>query len=241
MGSGPKGLRLGPRGFRTEGCWAHLIDRFGDLIPRYPGFDRVRPARVLSPSRLDSAQTDVERSFALAQAYTVTVKHYYRSSRVFDDVSVASIEKAQQYSTLLNAQVIMLKAKIAPIAWCAFSCEFWRNTARGHHNPPVRWIYAKKRLADREEWFFEFAQRYIGGRTIVAKSHKKLVARHRKMYRALLSLGDSTTVSEEEVLRVVNEHCSQRSYDRLVKQATEEVEEIEYDMERALKRGDFLW
>ncbi|KKN46445.1 hypothetical protein LCGC14_0672850 [marine sediment metagenome] len=241
MGSGPRGLRLGPRGFRTEGCWAHLIDRFGDLIPKYPGFDRVRPARIPSPPKLDPLWGERIRAFTLASAYTTTVKHYYGVSRVFDGVLVTTIQDTKHFTTLVRAAETIFDEKIAPISWCAFSCEMHINSKVGQHVPPVGTIYAKKRLKNHLDWFAQFAQRYTGGKTIVAKSHKKLVAQHRTMYRLLLSLGDSTTVSKEEVLRVVNACCSQRSYDRLVKQAEEEVEEIEYDMERALKRGDFLW
>lgn len=211
------------------------------MISPYPSFERVRPARVPPPPRLDPDQTEAERALALANAYTSSVKHYYKVSRALEGHTVETLKETKYHALLVNVQSIFIDEKIAPSAWCAFSCEAWIHSSCGSRIPPVRWVYAKKRLSERLDWFFSFAQRYLGGKTIVSPAHKELVARHRKMYRALLALGDSLEVSEESVVIVVNEHLPRRMYDRLVREAGEQVEEIEYDMGRELQRGTFLW
>ena len=131
--------------------------------------------------------------------------------------------------------------RIAPLAWCAFSADVWRERppAPGVPRiPSVPWVCSERRVRDRGDWFREESGRYAGGQARTPDALRRLLARYEDMRRALLSLRDP---DEAAVEHVVQAHLPAGRYDGLMATARAAVARDAELIRTAMARGECLW
>jgi hypothetical protein len=252
---GALGASLGS--VRTE-----VSPAFGSVrdLPPYPGASVVRAAIVPPPPRLHP-DDGWERHLALmARAYEGACCHRWpleqraktrkrgpakgqtyllRPTGMLGQPTSAKWDSFRD--VLREAADLLITLDVAPHAWASFSAMRWKGmsehkngerTGKVAHWPPVAWLWSPTRIAQdaQSEAVAECAE---GGRAVYGPAHKELLARYAQAHRAASLRGASAQVSGETMTR--------DEYDRLVAIARKEAQEIQDDLRRRARAGEWLW
>lgn len=202
--------------------WAEVVDRFGHLVPPFPG-DAAGfvSAKVPWPPRLDD-YPEREWPLRLVRSYRSAISEWFgpcehkppewcrarfcwvKRELDPDDVGDAFIAK------LMAAARAMREAKIAPIAWAAFSCEQqqgWAPKGRKMCRPSIAWVYSPNRLESRAEWFGGGCERHHGGTRVMCPLHKDVIERHYRLQGKLAVAGPGAPELTEELVKRAVDIC----------------------------------
>jgi hypothetical protein len=229
--------RVAGRARPEEYAWPRLLRQFASLIPPYPGPELVRPPTVPPPPKLDPSAPLPERLRAVASAYSGAVSKRYKRQHAL--VRRGADPLASKYVfELTEAAEALGERGIAPAAWCAFSVDVWTAAPQGRNLPPVGWVLSEKRIAEREDWFWNESIRYAGGQLCVGEPHRELLRLWSRMRADLLC---HTSLDETAVRRLVHRHFPPGRYDVLLDRAQCDARDAQATLDRMVREGRFLW
>lgn len=199
-----------------------------------PPWALVGVAAVPNPPTLDTSMTDRERAIRLADAYRGAVRARLRLDAFA--FKRGDVTRSKHYPTLVEAAAFMLAHELAPAAWCAWSCDVWRQYAGGRKPPPIPWVFGAKRLAERRGWFEAEEGAYTGGRVSYGPEQSRLVQRY---LAARLEIDRAGAFASPE--GVFAKWFPGDAYERAVERARVEVERASTSLRRDADMGVFLW
>lgn len=231
-----EGLRIVGEARGALRGWPDVLREYGAIIPPYPDAKVITPVRTPPMPKLSVHATPEQNARMVALSFRGVVHRFYRitlhSFRFGMDLRTMPTGV-----TLFQAAAALLQRDIAPAAWCAFSCDAWRD--QGHHKPPTTiWTLSKVRIEERLEWFHTQRQRWEGGKLYVSTAHHQLLSMHVAMQHDLLRVPELTRAV---VRAVVRRHFPYGVWGELVQQAETAANDAAEMFKAAVPRGDFVW
>ena len=235
---------------------------FGALpgLPPYPGASVVRAATVPPPPKLHPDDGWERHLALLARAYEGACLHRWPVEQRAR-TRQRGAAKGQTYmlrptgmlghptsakwdafrDVCREASDLLMALDVSPHAWASFSAQRWKGmqehrdgerTGKVAKWPPVAWLWSPKRLAEdgSSQAVAECAE---GGRVVYGQIHKQLLARYAELHRAA-SLGTPIAQALADTMPIAE-------YDRLVLEARREAQEIQDDLRRRARAGEWLW
>ena len=252
------GIRIGGAAHAAPEWWGSVLAAHSALLPAYPGAAVVPAARVPAPPQVVDGKLPAQAAQLVRAYHAAIARHYSRGRGTAVSSDPLTLIGTEHYSTLLNAIPTMIEYKAAPDAWVEFSFWFWAKhvqnykgktwdatpskikTPRAGMPPPLKWVYSPKRLIERNDYFAWAESRTKGGRVLCSPAQRTLLRRY-SMLRQTLWDGSGAIPTAAVVTAAVEIHLPRALYTRLVREAAEYAEEAEHDMQKALKRGDYIW
>jgi len=225
------------------------------MYPNVPPWPHIQPARVPAPPALREDMDPSEMVDLLAATYTSGVEHRYgRTGRgKAKQCWVFRGKRRPQpgdeaFMNLLEAAEKLREHNVPPAVWVSFSLDVWdhdqgaagQGRRRKINWPAPGWLYAVPRIAKRQGWsrHSDAAARVSGARQIITPAVKEIVHRHARMRATLMERRPTT---QEQVDAIVNLAFPDGLYDRLMVQAEQEVAELQREMRRRARKGEWLW
>lgn len=250
-------IKLGGNRHSPIRIWAEIEDRFGDLLPPYPGASNIKVAKLPAPPLVSRAHAEPRAAAFIALWYRSAIDHTYGNCRVFNSVEQRAVLATPHYPALINAIPLLLEHHIAPGSWTAFSATVWqryavegrgaawdsipskRRAPKRGMPPPPKWVFSLKRLEERTDWFAWHEARFRGGRLHVTEAHKALIACFEELKLALLTLEKEPT--RLRVQDLVLQYLPPARYQRLKDKAEDEAEWQQTEWNDQVKKGVWLW
>lgn len=233
-------------------AWPRIVERFRAHIPPEPTPAVIPPPTIPAPALLAETDDDAARSSVLALAYigVMETRTGYRLRTVRADLLQGSAAGARKRVALLDFADALLEARVAPVAWCAFSFDAWRDPLvcfpKASTMPSLAWTYSVSRFAQRRRWFEEKLASYMTPVVDLPLELVELYRDWRAMQRELLYQDASDAlVTVEDVRRVVEGHFPAAPHpmsfaERVV--AVRRCAEIRQAViTQRIQRGECLW
>ena len=214
-----------------------LKQRWMALAPKYPSI-AVPLTTIPAPPLLPVDATDREMVAALVAAYRTACGNRYGKkcwTLAKFDVNSAKDRNTDQYRRLLDAARVMKEQEIRPISWAAWCCDVWKVYGSKTAFPPLRWLFDTKRLVERANWF-RAEEPCNGGRVIWSPARQALHRAWDEMDQAL-----RWCWTEADAKACIDFHCSEAKWERLCEAARARGEEDLELVNRAIRRGEFVW
>ena len=252
------GQRLAGDAHTDSLWWPRLITAYPGVIPPYPGVDVIEPAFLPQPPQLNPKHVEPQHALRIAVGYRCAVEHAYGQCFLFRNATQLTLLADKHFPALVEAVPKMLEYKLAPAAWTAFSIEVWRRyvvqgrdrswdstpserRTRKDSPPPVKWVFAGKRLEERTDWFAFVESKFRGGRMVISPAHHELLRRHNAMRADLFELCKSEPALLETVQAIVKKHYPDTTVKRLTAKAEEDTLVQQDQWTKDLARGKWLW
>lgn len=264
-------MRLGTRiggTAKATGLWTLVLLKYDD-VPGFPGESGVMAYGLACPTLtptlrllwrvphkpaaplLDAANSTRQNLHLTARAYRNTmIAHVGRCSH-FHGVSAQNVLADPSHADVLPAVSVLLRDRIAPHAWSAFSLEVWTKYVRARNSnlplaPPPKWVFSLKRLEERLEWFGWFENFSAGKEAEICDEHKTLANAYVHMRRKIVRLGHDQLIAHFEDAgprRKVRE-CATHYYQVLHKlspRIADTYKQQEKRWEESMKQGAWIW
>lgn len=239
--------------------WSEVLTRFGELLPPYPGVEAVPVARLPEPPRLAKDWTRPFAAVRVVLGYRCAVGHEYGSCRAFSEVDPKhprTVLGSKHYPVIEGSIDTMVEYQVSPVSWTSFSIFVWRKYVVGGAGaawdsipsqrraparsmpPPPGWVFSAKRLRERTDWFAWHEERFVGGRLILTKAHKSLIAAYGAMRTDLVQV---KVLDEAAVRAVVHHRMPKKWRTAMIAEATEKAEFHQARLNRAAKNGEWIW
>lgn len=236
-------------------------DEYEDLLPPYPGAPVLTPTHIPHPPVILSTTPKVDSIRFIARSYRNALDATFGDSGGILKEAMRGDKMAvlqSKHSHALVAALPMLIAyKIAPASWTAFSAMVWqkyviegrgvtawnvipsqRRRPRGGTPPLPSWVFSKKRLEERTDWFAWHEATCRGGRLMISKAHKQLFARYERLRAALLSAPE---LSHDIVIELVRAELPLRYYATTVKRIQDDYTFEQDQLSADARAGKWLW
>lgn len=211
-------------------------------LPPFPGIEVVPPAVVPSPPLLGGGDTEAEWVERLLKAYGGAATSRWPRLRRRPFSWFHYTPGTPGYAQVLGAAHAMFEAEVAPAAWAAWSCDVFRAYTPPNMStrepPPMRWVYARTRIAERLEWFVRDAGSYRGGRLVFTPRHRELYAKHSAMMAEVMR-SDARTA--QELQGIARKHFPGASWDEAVFAARREASGVQATLDAQAKSGVWVW
>lgn len=252
------GLRLGGKAPKEVRSWEALVQKFGSILPPYPGVDVIPVARVPHPPLITEEMSKTKALRVTARGYRAALEREYGPSRILVEATYKdpkAVLESKHAHDLVLALPVLIKYQIAPAAWTAFSIYVWktyvmkgegalhqipskiRRPRRG--TPPApKWVFSLKRLEERTEWFSWHESFCRGGQLCLAKPHRELMERHRRLRATLFASYDDLT--DAAVRELVATYLPHATFERLKREAQAFAEFEQDRLDQAALDGEWL-
>lgn len=226
--------------------WTRILLEYGNLLPHFPGTTLIKPARIPPPPRLKGDPgADALDCF---QAYRATSRYYFRSSKQPQwPVRLSELHAlpSRAQSVLRTGARVLFESGTQPMVWCAWSMRSWATYGPRYRRgapPPMGWVFAGKRVAEKGQFFvWDEGGVQSGAKLVFARAHKTLIARYNALRAALMEEHLERGLTEKRVTKIVDEILSDREYAKLLRRAQLQVEERQVTIDQAVLDGEFLW
>ncbi len=213
---------------------------FGDHIPEFPCSMRVPMVRVPSPPLLDARLGPQRRRSTLARWFKCAVVSRFGAKAKSAGAGFARSPKIEKL--LDEAANAFVKHEIAPAAWCAWCCDvslrLFQKDPERPKPPTIFWVYAKRWLDERREWF-EHEADTLGGRMIATPAHDELT---RLWYRMDKTLRREKAITREAQDEIIVRFFPDDTYRDLVEQAHVQVVKMQNSIDSLARSGDkWMW
>lgn len=163
--------------------------------------------------------------------------------------------KAPDRKVLVKAAALLLEHEVSPLRWAEFSFEGWakggepadegqepadegkaKGSGRGRPRavrPPLRWVYAEKRVAGKSGWARSALERR-GSSVVVTRALRSLIAKWQQMMVAVLR---GEVAPEDAGAKFFPDGL----YERLVEKARSEGRREQDRINTDIAAGKYLW
>lgn len=213
---------------------------FGDHIPTYPCSMQVPMVRVPGPPLLDARLGPQRRRSTLARWFKAALVSRFGAKAKGAGSGFARSPKIVKL--LDEAADAFIEHEIAPAAWAAWCCDvsmrlFQADTTKPKP-PTIFWVYSKRWIAERVEWF-EHEADTIGGRMIATPAHDQLT---RVWYAMDRELRLERAITREAQDKIIAKHFPEDTYRDLVEQAHSQTAKMQDAINSLARSGDkWLW
>lgn len=242
--------------YAPAASWPALQAQFGEFIPRLA---EIVPARVPSPPLLTAEMSKRKALRVMALGFRAAMAHSWGSAgRMLSEVESDdrdAILQSKYLQPMLDAIPLMIDFKVAPASWTLFSIMVWRqyvlsgprawDAVPSRSRKPNRgvpptpsFVFSKKRLETRTEWFAFHEAHCRGGKLLISDAHRALVARYDDLKQVLLGLQEPT---EATVREAVQQMLTQRTCDRLAKAVQQGYDFQQDELNARVQGGEWLW
>ncbi len=202
---------------------------FGPHIPAFPGPSVVKPAQVPDPPKMDAELSPTSRAVHLSEMYQ-GVRIAKTGKR---DWGLRNLENnKRRMSMFTNAAGAFVEHELSPVAWMAWSLDFWFEQEDAKP-PRVEWLLSPKRIVKHRGFFRNNVASYSGGRLIHGEKYKELTKRYMRMRSCLLN-------TSEPVADIVARFFPGKRYAQLVEETKEEASNIQVGLRNQISRGDYV-
>lgn len=218
--------------------WTEALCRFEHLLPLYPGTNVVATARIPPPPALVTG-TELQQTLQLVRSYYACKAHHFRGPTPRG----VSVKDAQPLvGTLAPAVQWLAQSKTQPIVWCSWVMRSWSlygPPTRRKRSPPIRYVYSKKTIARREEFFSWDGNQVFGSRLVFTSAHRELIRRFTRLRQEIHQL---KVLDEAGVQRaLVATHLTPAEYKRAVREANNEAAFKQAQIDEMVRKGSYLW
>lgn len=246
------------KGGPTERSWFAIQARFRTIIPPQPSIGEIAVARVPQPLVITDDMPKAKAVRYVARAFRAAIIREYGETRMLVEATYKdpkAVLASKHADTIVRALPKLIEYKLAPVSWTAFSIDVWKKYVlngsgrwdqvpskmrrpRKHAQPTPAWVFGKKRLEERTDWFAWFEANMRGGQLVMTKAHATLLKRHAALRKALIA---EQTLDEERVRELVRAHLPKSEYARLKRLAEDDAEFEQDRLDAALRAGEWLW
>lgn len=234
--------------------WSSIVTQYGALLPESPTV-AVKVAITLHPPLLPAQGEKHAMAVLVARGYFSACMEIYGSCRALKAPTAAALNESGHILVFAGAIDVMRKYHLAPAAWSMFSVEVWRDYVvggmggawdkipskrrgpRADSQPKPNWVFSAKRLEERTGWFAWAKSKYAGGRMIFTPSLRRMVLDQARLKMRLLTSKELT----EDIVKKLTDPFRSLAYGRLVAAANDEAEEHMENLEKRVKRGEWVW
>lgn len=209
----------------------------GLAFPGVPGPVAVltRCATVPSPPLLDPSADEHSHAVLLARWYVGAAESRFKGKCYL--FARHPVERSKHYALLKRAAQVFIERNIPPAAWCAFSCDVWREYGGNKKPPLVSWVFSPKRIENRRGWFRAESGDYTGGLVVMTPAARDLLDLQHRMRLTIAR----ENPSPDRLARIVRHYFPGDRFAELVSQVDEEARAVAADFDRRMKEGRWLW
>lgn len=151
------------------------------------------------------------------------------------------LKEDRDYIKLREAVGLMEQFVIPPQAWVKFSLEVFLRYGKGRYPMPA-WVYSRKRLEERQEWFsWEASFNNAQGVVWVSPEHRKLLEYWEKMKQELLAKAAAATLTRSAVEESVERWVPPDKYRQWVRRARADYAARHERTQEQLAAWEWIW
>jgi hypothetical protein len=208
-----------------------------ELVPPWVSVSAVARVATPPPPRLDAREPAERHAYLLAKWYEGAVRSRMgREPGVFKRFR-RGVAESPFMPLLSEAAAKFIEEDIAPAAWCAFSVDVWRMAGQ-KSAPPVKWVFAAKRIEERAGWYRRESESYSGGRLLYTDTARDFMRRQANLRDALHVQAPRT---ETELRALVAHYFPAGLYDELLAALRAEATVLNDELVNVVSLGEWVW